>query len=1052
MKRLINSFYPRSLISYKVRIVFYIQSGGYMQSKSIVQSSFKALFNLLIATHCLISPLIADLNPIYLKDTYDLLNEELRYLSPVHGAVWRKSRLLKNFYDYATADATGQLTHELFHEVPGNFTFVNNDSYPASHFSAATIGRILGILHLHHDSADLENHLTVMLAHDQQFQLSLQKTQHLYKQLTDEIKTLKTTIKGTNPDQSEDALAKAAKFIRWQIKDMAHIVIINRSDDEIIRDLTQAITQAYNDANDKKVEQLTGLHKNFTAALTTLNDIQKRNQGLRDRITMLEKKAADHHSKKIQWRLEQLIKLIVASHHECIETKDKTARFVPCTTHNILLAFLYAKADSKQELRDYFLALNEVIDSSIMNKPNTTYFMSDSWLEATYTNNDVTRINQEIATAIQSHQKRPLLNRMKATALSFGLICSKKFENDRYREKILDLGDTLSCDNAACYADIVYAEIINQNATSQIPKISGHSSYSTFNSMRFPDCVETALRMLSNIALFNVDDQSFTTKKLTQQGCTPTADVRAFYEYFSSALAPDETAMHNDWNDLVSNLPRVSYLRMASHTTNPSKQSNHPPAGCSGFIYGIDAQRYGAQRRTINFGYVKNEHDVYLPYAEEFSIITINGKDYCIVDPTHYFLYELAPTLSNAIIVLNNLLGLNLYSAEQEEELLSKTTFNTTYFPQLCTKLGWQPAASITKEYLNKTDFLNIPLTLTHSSELFTLHLNPGHGYVSTPHNQTKKILAHWPGMADYFAHKALQECSTKSFFHHKSMQQEKLTRHINLLALLMMQLNPKMPVDQLEERHQSIPKKWRAMYYFASDPHEFENFYGLIEQGHALEHGKAFATTKMTSSWYVDKMQGLEILNALVKNNYAIEEAIQVKREYHYLLIVPSLKLLTSLIEKDYAFEEAKKQIVKFDKDNVNDNEACKILNNLVIMLISKQQAIPEIIAMAQRMFTAGEDLYYRIMMNSFKIFEALIKNGYALDEAVKPAAEARTNCISTIRQEGRKLTALLIKARLQKKFSDLLQGSFLEKMETNLKNYWKAVQNKLHEKIQKI
>lgn len=1050
MRGLINSFYPRSLISYKVRIVFYIQSGGYMQSKSIVQSSFKALFNLLIATHCLINPLIADLNPIYLKDTYNLLNEELRYLSPVHGAVWRKSHLLKNFFDYATADATGQLTHELFHEVPGNFTFVNNDSYPASHFSADTIGRILGTLHVYHDSQDLEDRLTNMLAHNQRFQSSLQKTQAIYKQLIDEIKTLKATIKGTDSTDNEDALAKAVKFIRWQIKDLANVAIINRSDDDIIAQLNAVIKQAYEDNDDKKKEQLTKLHKNFTAALTTLNDIQKRNQGLRDRIAMLEKKAADHHSKKIQWRLEQLIKLIVASHHECIETKDKAARFVPCTTHNILLAFLYAKADSKQELRNYFLALNEVIGSSIMNKPNTAYFMSDAWLNSAYTSKDAIRINQEMITAIKSHQKVPLLNRMKATALSFGLICSKKFENDRYREKILNLGDTLSCDNAARYADIVYAEIINQNATSQIPKISGHSSYSTFNSMRFPDCVETALRMLSNIALFNADDQSFTTKKLIQQGCTPTADVRAFYEYFSSALAPDETAMHNDWNDLVSNLPRVSYLRMASHI-NPSKQNNHPPAGCSGFIYGIDAQRYGAQRRTINFGYVKNEDNNYVLCTEEFSIITINGKDYCIVDPTQYFLYELAPTLSNAIIVLNNLLGLNLYSAEQEEELLSKTTFNTTYFSQLCIKLGWQPAANITKEYLNKTDFLNIPLTLTHSSELFTLHLNPGHGYVSTPNDQAKKILAHWPGMADYFAHKALQECSTKSFFHYKSVQQEKLTRHINLLALLMMQLNPKTPATQWEERHQSIPKKWRAMYYFASDLHEFENFHGLIEQGHALEHGKAFATKKMASSYNSsDRKEGLEILNALVKNNYAIEEAVQVKREYHYPLTEPSLKLLTSLVEKDYALEEAKKEIVKLDKNSVeHEDKTYKMINNLVIMLISKQQAIPEIIAMAQRMFNLDD---YHANISSLEIFEALIKNGYALDEAAKPAAEARTNSDPDIRQAGRRLAALLIKARLQKKCSDLLQASFLEKMETNVKNYWKAVQNKLHEKIQKI
>lgn len=101
------------------------------------------IFFISVFINKIVSPV--DINRI--RDTYSILSDEFKHCSPIHGAVWIETQLLKKYFKYGNAkDATIVLIKELFHIIEDSFGVTNNLSMPAKHFSPQLIGEIIGTI------------------------------------------------------------------------------------------------------------------------------------------------------------------------------------------------------------------------------------------------------------------------------------------------------------------------------------------------------------------------------------------------------------------------------------------------------------------------------------------------------------------------------------------------------------------------------------------------------------------------------------------------------------------------------------------------------------------------------------------------------------------------------------------------------------------------------------------------------------------------------------------------------------------------------------------
>lgn len=82
-----------------------------------------------------------------IKETHSILLDEYKHCSPVHGALWVETGLIKNFYNFGReADNTVRLIKLLFYSVPRSFNITQSDNPPAQGLGAQSIGKIVGLL------------------------------------------------------------------------------------------------------------------------------------------------------------------------------------------------------------------------------------------------------------------------------------------------------------------------------------------------------------------------------------------------------------------------------------------------------------------------------------------------------------------------------------------------------------------------------------------------------------------------------------------------------------------------------------------------------------------------------------------------------------------------------------------------------------------------------------------------------------------------------------------------------------------------------------------
>jgi hypothetical protein len=719
--------------------------------RSLSRIFFLAFLVLLISNNGL--PLPLD----YIKKTWTLFKKEYAHLSPIFGAIIWETRIIEKYFLLCSDnpkenDNTEKLIKEhLFHVVQGSFSITRNKSYPAAHFSPELIGKILCYVQNCYMNEKINKNLFVnelkeTINSDKRYSASIKNTESEHEKLDTEVTSIEQKQKQFNKILTQSSLTinhvkntlgnngfsnfrivgkKFSEAWNEQLKKFTKFSLLNdfikmnkvksakqdpSSDDNssikedyenfnedttiiytkkkdntnyaekinsILIFLDSSIVGAFNPSDFKDINSLelvASLDEDFRH---TLEDLKKRRSGVRVDL--------------INDRLKNFLESLFGSLIECgvIKNQDQIIRkeeYYQNFTTPILLTFLYSMAENKNDLKNYFMVLQEKI-SDIFTEKN--FFDNEIWLKDKF-------------------------------------ICEEEGQNINVKEIVEKTkkyveNNSLNTDFNENFEKIIYA-FIKYNFYGQIlPKLAQYKT-ATFSknaiTASFPDCMESTLRNLANIFLFDPTTGRFIIKK------NKTSVSKNIIDFYLSATGSQEMYIsniktHNLWANTMENLPYIAYMNAKNQVSRISS-----PQGYSGFIFKLNLKeqtRKEQKKKSILLG------------EENFNVIKIGNKSYIEVDNDSYCLFEIMPTLRNVIIMFNQLFGLN-HSDNFDMDFIDEN-FNTNNFYKMCDNLDWVPYdfdenMLDINDCLKQTQFL---MRLKSNENIrFTIMLSPGHGQVNT--------------------------------------------------------------------------------------------------------------------------------------------------------------------------------------------------------------------------------------------------------------------------------------------------------------------------------
>jgi hypothetical protein len=428
----------------------------------------------------------------------------------------------------------------------------------------------------------------------------------------------------------ENARHQVKDIISSQMRESKKVIALDELQNRLIGNLTKALGQddGYN----------SGVSGYYTSIAGSKDFKKKHDYFLRDQ--------------------EQLVNAIVASLEESGFFELPSARgrnrssvyYPPFSTYNILEAFLYRKASEfrqgaivdKADYKAYFQGVQEVLHDDIFTPQGRELFESAKWLRLAYADS-----GEALAQMVARIQK-----------IDFSV-------------------DTLS----KYYEQIVFTEL---SIPEGLPHFAAYRR-SQFLGRTLTDCIETALRNLFDVALFSKKTNRFEIEDF--KSGTPSPGCKAFYThpFYRKASEVENEFAHNTWNQISQARPYVVYRRIV-------KRSNGVEYGRRDFL------RPGKEIRLDGFIIGTKEmmgkvnagiETIFDGEKLRFPLIELDGHHIALIDPRKFAPFEIEPTLKNTIVLMNDLLGLELYPKDQPAPIF-EANFNDTYFPLLAKKLNWK--------------------------------------------------------------------------------------------------------------------------------------------------------------------------------------------------------------------------------------------------------------------------------------------------------------------------------------------------------------------------
>jgi len=469
----------------------------------------RAACTVLALTHL---PMYAPLSFVELKGTHVLFGEDRSHLLPTHGCAWWHTTMLPDLYNRGDRrDATVQLITKLFHTVEDDLRPTKHPNKVATYFCPETIGAILSTLEK--PTVNRREELCDAIKHNLLYKKphpvsADQITQHI----TDQITALETELQQT---------IEIGRCLDGDWQTCRNIIGYNKRELQkfaIFGLLKQVKKKRQWQQKQQVWALLTDPEKTPTTVLKRISaerrKLKKRNASIPADLNTLrnEKKEwqqTQHDIRRMVRRIPDLATLITASHSEC-SLSQPTQKYPPFTLHNILLSLLWAKAQDIEDLHRYARA---------------TKYTRFAPLADRYAIADHAAISRTLIHTMQSQQDKTLH------------ISNEQFEQ------------------------LIFAVMVDRLRIIPLAE----DILTTCHGITFSDCVETALRNLFNILLYDTTTRRFDINKLTDIfGSSVDKQLVTFYQ---NELSNPEFIMtpeaHNAWAEVLSNRPGIAYKQAA---------------------------------------------------------------------------------------------------------------------------------------------------------------------------------------------------------------------------------------------------------------------------------------------------------------------------------------------------------------------------------------------------------------------------------------------------------------------------------------------------------
>lgn len=563
----------------------------------------------------------AVINLRYIKDTYTILQPAYKQLSPAHGPIWWDKNIVEHNYKFSG----DQFTRHLFHvpQAPGAGAPQVED------FMATTFPGNAAVYF----------------------------TPRLMGKLMGAIELSKVAI---GQAQAEIAQMPPQKKLPQKGQLSNKQIAMNKK--------TEALTGSLKKELLALCEKDTAYVQRIESYLATLEEAQRKQT--RGKInSSLKSFVAD------------LIKSLEQSGFFELGGEESTALYPPYQTYNIMLTYLYRKAEDfrdgapigKADFKEYFMGLVEILGQNIFTPDGQKLFEADAWINDAYS---------EITTQYRDMIKMFVLDMQ---GLDIPLL-------DRL------------------YEQMVYAELSRPKG---LPKLIGYREGTLFAGQTLTDCMDTLLRNLSNFVVYDPIHNLFTFADLKDMH--PSNALRNFYEQYSNPANAEVLFQHDAWNEVIQNQPYVAYERIVD-LKNAEAKAKVGHDTFKGFMLETPAlQAVARERKSIVFSDGS---------SKEFDVADVNGIKFVLIDPAHYAAYEVEPTIRNIIVTMNELFGLGLY--QDIHTAFFEPNFNTKYFSAMTDKLGW----IYEKEGLNLNQE-ELKFTIEAPGGSFAVRLSWGHGEIT---------------------------------------------------------------------------------------------------------------------------------------------------------------------------------------------------------------------------------------------------------------------------------------------------------------------------------
>lgn len=647
-----------------------------------------------------------------------------------------------------------------------------------------------------------------------------------------------------------------------------------------------------------------------------------------------------------------------------VNEHKKQAIFPPHSMFTVLQGIVYSIAgDDKRLMYKFYEKLNEILGTETETIFVGNGQIQDSWLHEKFDQRQLGSIAAPLTFTIDN---RELLN--------------------QYYENIVYLSLLPGAyPQEAGYTTALY-KYDEHDISKQVP---------------FTDCMETTLRNIINILLYDKDQMIFNLHKL--QGIQPIAQLEKFYTDHKNASDTESSDLHNQWTNIVENIPFVIYMEKVDK----------------------EGRIWRSGRKKI--GYVK------VPEG-----ITTNIEDiYEQVDQDD-ILFEVKANLRNIILIFNHIFGLNLFEEEQGStsqektaHALERTDFIKTYFPRMCSKLGIeffgffedsQPVDDIDREDNGPIIVSKLQIRAEAPDIDAEIRTYSGHGEIKIIDNiQGPNPIIEWlksnhaliikssGSLFDSFLFNMVYLALYKNYATEKQSQiiqdyLQGLDAQHRLNAIFFLPIDNSDFVYTLVDVFQAVElDNWLYLLIdmLCSKIPDLNrrqaallNVYAAVVKhnlkGEKLPDLVRLAIENVRSDNFRIRKSAINLFQALFEKGQGFNEAIKVAtekvffREEYYFLTEFTIDLFKALLEKNQGIQEVFNLAIK----NVDSQDMYirRVAIDLLTVLVKTAHAYPEAIKITAKNIRSEN---YGVSVSVINLFKALVEKGQAYPEAINAAIE---------------------------------------------------------------